>query len=1096
MIKRIIKLNGTVERYDILKPAGWLQYSAKDLDPDLVDLSGILLEAYQAGQEEMHSQDLQKLLITVALSRGTDTGNRLAGVLYACYSHKNLFPNGIPHLREHIEKLQSVKLMDALPYTPEEYERLNAAIDHNRDMKMRYYSIQHILVKYALSDVKTRKTYETPQFTCMRMALELASKEPVEKRVDEAIAFYEEFSHGRINGPTPNWRNLATFSKGLASCCLYATTDTARSIAVGHTIVETMTYMSAGIGGKNMIRSIGDPVRNGAFAHQGKQPYQVATRALTKANLQGSRGGASTDYIDCFDPEIRTMVMYQNPRTPEDKKIRGMHFNVILNNFFCKKALNGERIFLFNTFTAPDLYKAFSEGKDKLFAELYAKYEQDESFVKNWDSAREILTMVGEQFYEVSTVYCFNIDEANYHTPYKEPIHSSNLCVAPETSLLTNKGHVPIVTLVGQTVDIWNGEEWSTVEVVKTGENQKLITVKLSDGRELDCTEYHKWYIQDGYGIKSREVRTNELEVGQKLIKFDLPIIEGTEKLPFAYHNGFYNGDGTSLKGDRARIYLYGEKMKLAYMFGDDVKWRTSVSGKRIEAEFKGLQNKYFVPQAEYSVKSRLEWLAGYLDADGCVYRNGTNEAFTAASVNLQFLNEMQDMLQTLGVSSKVTLLHKAGIRKLPLNDGSGLLGDFECKETYRLLISSVDSQKLLALGLSTKRLKMEVRTPQRDANQFVTVIDIVDTGRTDDTYCVTEPKRNMAVFNGILTGQCAEITNPTKPYENMIDLFTEGHHNGEVGLCSIGGVVYTRIGEKNDAQYLKTCYYALKMIAYCIHNSYYELPHIGYTAKMRMNASVGLLDIAYHMAKKGLSYNSYFGYIELHKIAERHAYFMIEAALLLSKEIGNAPWIDKTKWPDGWLPIDTYNKNVDSIADFKLRYDWEELRARIIANGGIAFSSLIAHMPTEASSKAAGAMNGLYPARMLSMVKTDGTNAVEWCAPESDTLGHQYQLAWEIPPVDMFKVYAIFQKFCDQSISADIYRDRRENPEIKHSELLDEISAMMHYGVKSRYYTNSLTVDATDEDSEIDAAFGIKRGKVSAVGNTGDACGSGGCTL
>jgi ribonucleoside-diphosphate reductase alpha chain len=118
-----------------------------------------------------------------------------------------------------------------------------------------------------------------------------------------------------------------------------------------------------------------------------------------------------------------------------------------------------------------------------------------------------------------------------------------------------------------------------------------------------------------------------------------------------------------------------------------------------------------------------------------------------------------------------------------------------------------------------------------------------------------------------------------------MVDLYTEGHHNGEVGLCSLAGIVYTRIEEDDDEQYFKSCKYALKMIDYCIHNSTYELPHIGYTAKQRMNAAVGLLDVANHMAKKYLPYNSKAGMIELHKIAERHSYFMIKAAL----ELGNS---------------------------------------------------------------------------------------------------------------------------------------------------------------------------------------------------------------
>jgi len=37
--------------------------------------------------------------------------------------------------------------------------------------------------------------------------------------------------------------------------------------------------------------------------------------------------------------------------------------------------------------------------------------------------------------------------------------------------------------------------------------------------------------------------------------------------------------------------------------------------------------------------------------------------------------------------------------------------------------------------------------------------------------------------------------------------------------------------------------------------------------------------------------------------------------ALQLAREKGNAPWMHKTRWPEGWLPIDTYKKTVDEIA-------------------------------------------------------------------------------------------------------------------------------------------------------------------------------------
>ena len=117
---------------------------------------------------------------------------------------------------------------------------------------------------------------------------------------------------------------------------------------------------------------------------------------------------------------------------------------------------------------------------------------------------------------ETGRLYCFNVSRANKHTPFKDTIRLSNLCVAPETMILTKDGYFPIGELENQNVEVWNGKEWSETTVVKTGENQKLITVKTSSNQELTCTEYHKWFVQDGYKQSSIVMkRTHELRVGE-----------------------------------------------------------------------------------------------------------------------------------------------------------------------------------------------------------------------------------------------------------------------------------------------------------------------------------------------------------------------------------------------------------------------------------------------------------------------------------------------------------------------------------------------------------------------------------------------------
>lgn len=98
---------------------------------------------------------------------------------------------------------------------------------------------------------------------------------------------------------------------------------------------------------------------------------------------------------------------------------------------------------------------------------------------------------------------------------------ASNLCVAPETQILTKFGHVPIAELEGCSVDVWNGEEWSNVDVVKTGENQELLLVEMVSGKSLHCTPYHKFYVEEGG--QQVEKRASDLVDGDSLIPYKSP---------------------------------------------------------------------------------------------------------------------------------------------------------------------------------------------------------------------------------------------------------------------------------------------------------------------------------------------------------------------------------------------------------------------------------------------------------------------------------------------------------------------------------------------------------------------------------------------
>jgi ribonucleoside-diphosphate reductase alpha chain len=299
----------------------------------------------------------------------------------------------------------------------------------------------------------------------------------------------------------------------------------------------------------------------------------------------------------------------------------------------------------------------------------------------------------------------------------------------------------------------------------------------------------------------------------------------------------------------------------------------------------------------------------------------------------------------------------------------------------------------------------------------------------------------------------CQEIGLPTREFSTVTELYgTES--NGEIGLCNLAaikaGVILT---ERMKDVALRT----LTMVDNVIEIMDYPFPHLEYTAKARRSVGIGITDLAHDMAQKGLRYDTAEGKAYLHRMAEAHSFWLHVASVELAKERGACEWFHKTKYNDGWLPIDTYHKGVDEVTDQPLLCDWEWLRGEI-AKYGMRNSVLEAFMPVESSSIAGNTTNSLYPIRDLSVVKTNGTNKSVFLAPDMEELKGSYQLAWSIRRRAIIDVYAIFQKFCGQAISADLYRafEKDKQPRISAKELLEDWFYRINRGLKTVYYSNT----------------------------------------
>lgn len=342
---------------------------------------------------------------------------------------------------------------------------------------------------------------------------------------------------------------------------------------------------------------------------------------------------------------------------------------------------------------------------------------------------------------------------------FNESIH----CVVPETKILTDTGYHKIGTLVGEHVNVWNGEEFSEVDIVKTGVDVPIIKVQLTNGMSLECTTGHKWFVRKGPKGHPElsyveRVMTKDLCPGDIIAKYDVPVVNTNDPDVFLnpYTHGFFCGDGTYVHNKYPVISLCGEKKNLLQYLEVSSNGSVSVDDKHDKMYFyitdKINKQKFTVP-INYSVQTKLEWLAGYMDADGCVNINSTKTATSiqVVSTNYDFLKDVQMMMTTLGMSAPIKVVAKAQERMLP--DGNGGSKAYWCNEAYIMHISTSQVFHLVSLGFSPKRLKLISK--EINGNPcLVRVESITDENRISDTFCFNEPRRHAGTFNGIVTGQ------------------------------------------------------------------------------------------------------------------------------------------------------------------------------------------------------------------------------------------------------------------------------------------------------------------------------------------------------
>lgn len=333
------------------------------------------------------------------------------------------------------------------------------------------------------------------------------------------------------------------------------------------------------------------------------------------------------------------------------------------------------------------------------------------------------------------------------------------------------------------------------------------------------------------------------------------------------------------------------------------------------------------------------------------------------------------------------------------------------------------------------------------------------------------------------MSNLCTEITLPTKPIQGIDD--TEG----EIALCVLAAI---NLGQLKDLSELEGILEnTVRSLDYVIDNQEYPIEAAKKMLKRR-SLGIGVTNLAYYLAKNDVKYTDPKALLLIDEVMEHIQYYAIKASVKLAKEFGKCEYFDRTKYSQGILPIDTYNKNVDAIVKRDYTLDWENLRLDVVKYG-MRNSTLTAIMPCESSSVVTNSTNGIEPIRSLITTKKSKAGLIRLVAPEMNKLKNKYQLSYDIKDnKDITNVTAVVQKWIDQAISVNHYYDHTTNNEISLQAVGYDLLYAYKMGTKCLYYAN--TNDGKTDKNDVDMTTTSSTKQETAIMD--DGCEGGACSV
>jgi ribonucleoside-diphosphate reductase alpha chain len=658
-----------------------------------------------------------------------------------------------------------------------------------------------------------------------------------------AQRLYDYVSQGWFMFATPLLSNGGT-KRGLPISCFLSTAEDSRAGIFDHwTETGWLSSVGGGVGGYwGDLRSNGEKTSQGSSS-TGAIPF-IATvdRLILAVSQGGTRRGSYAAYLDIDHPEIEEfMVMRKATGGDENRKGTNLHNAVCITDKFMQAVRD-----------------------DQPFDLLDPKSKQSVKTVQ----ARDLWRLLMETRKQTGEPYLFFVDTANRALPEPQKkkglrVRQSNLCVAPNTEVLTSKGYLPIGALAGQKVDVWNGQAWSEVTVEQTnqpGEKAELLRVWFEDGSHLDVTPYHKFYDQSGH-----EIRAGALKAGTILERVAHPVTipENAEhvSLDLAYTAGYASFVGFE---DKNRLSVFASTALntdvVKRLMTQSIDAHDDVVAEGFYIRFESKTVPAGRAPLRWTADARFAWFAGAMDAAGEWVDLGEEGRFLSiATTDPQMVQEMRLAALEAGLNPRIRIT----------DIGSGFM------------LNESDAHKLISKNLILRHTS--TWNSGLSMTPLPTVADVHPLPWKSDTFCFTEPQRGRGVFNGVLTGNCTEITLPTG---------RDDQGNKRTAVCCLSSVNAEKFDDwANEPQFIPDL---MRMLDNCLEVFIQDAPpalaYAVYSAKMERSVGLGLLGFHAYLQRKMVAFESSYARVINRGLFEHVRLQADNASLILGAERGEAP--------------------------------------------------------------------------------------------------------------------------------------------------------------------------------------------------------------